>query len=208
VAADTADTADAANTADAADSAGSADAADTNDQVRREIGLIWAEAKNHVIGHNGVMPWHLPEDLAHFKTTTLGSAVVMGRRTWDSLPERFRPLAGRTNIVITRQEDWAAAGATVVHTLDEALVVAAAAGPTVASIDEGPRSLWIIGGGQVYAEALPLATRVVVTELDLDTEGDTVAPELSGEWTSSRQPEQGWLTSRTGIRYSFVDYRR
>lgn len=187
------------------------------------IGLIWAEAKNRVIGDNGVMPWHLPEDLAHFKATTLGSAVVMGRRTWDSLPERFRPLAGRTNIVITRQPDWHADGAVVVHSLDEALAAAAlanrdgaadAAGSTAAAEPaENTQTVWIIGGGQVYAEALPRAGRVSVTELDLNTNGDTVAPELSdsegfGPWRATRDPESGWLTSRTGIVYRFVDYRR
>ena len=76
-----------------------------------KIGLIWAQARNRVIGKNGVMPWHLPEDLAHFKRVTLNHPVVMGRKTWDSIPPRFRPLPGRTNIVVTRQADWQADGA-------------------------------------------------------------------------------------------------
>src|SRR5690554_661473 len=87
----------------------------------REIGMIWAEARGGVIGAEGGLPWHLPEDLAHFKAKTLGEAVVMGRKTWDSLPPRFRPLPGRENIVITRQPDWTADGARRAATLVDAV---------------------------------------------------------------------------------------
>ena len=83
------------------------------------IGLIWAQAANGVIGRGGALPWHLPEDLAHFRDTTRGSTVVMGRRTWDSLPDRFRPLPGRRNVVLTRHDTWTADGAEVVHDLAE-----------------------------------------------------------------------------------------
>src|SRR5690606_39050619 len=85
------------------------------------VGLIWAEAAGGVIGAEGAMPWHVPEDLAHFKEVTMGSPVVMGRKTWDSLPERFRPLQGRENIVITRQQDWAAEGARRAANVSEAV---------------------------------------------------------------------------------------
>ena len=114
--------------------------------MRLRLNLIYAQAANRVIGRNNQLPWHLPEDLAHFKRTTLGQPVIMGRKTWDSLPERFRPLPGRHNIVVTRQPQWQAPGATVAHQLGTAL---SAAGDV-------PR-LFVIGGAELYAAALPLA---------------------------------------------------
>jgi dihydrofolate reductase len=158
------------------------------------VGLIWAQASNGVIGDAGSIPWRLPEDLARFKELTLTGAVVMGRRTWDSLPERFRPLAGRHNIVITRQSDWSAGGATVVHSLADALASAA------------PGPVWVIGGGEIYRQAMPLADRIEVTEVDLDADGDTVAPAVDAAY--ERTAAGDWLTSRTGLRYRFVSYER
>ena len=156
------------------------------------ISLIWAQAANGVIGDAGSIPWHLPEDLAHFKELTQGGAVIMGRRTWDSLPERFRPLAGRHNIVITRQQDWAVEGATVAHTLTDALAAA------------GPGCVWIIGGGDIYRQAMPLAARLEVTEVDLEAGGETVAPAVGARFVQVDASE--WLTSRTGLRYRFLSY--
>jgi dihydrofolate reductase len=167
---------------------GRADAADAR------IGLIWAQAVNGVIGAAGSIPWRLPEDLARFKELTLTGAVIMGRRTWDSLPERFRPLAGRHNIVITRQQDWLSDGATVVHSLSDALAAA----------EPGP--VWVIGGGEIYRQAMPLAERLEVTEVDLETSGDTVAPTVDSGFT--RVASTDWLTSRTDLRYRFVSYER
>jgi dihydrofolate reductase len=158
------------------------------------IGLIWAQAANGVIGDAGSIPWHLSEDLARFKELTQGGAVIMGRRTWDSLPDRFRPLAGRHNIVITRQQDWTAEGATVVHSLAGALAAAA------------PASVWIIGGGDIYRQSMALADRLEVTEVDLDAAGDTVAPGIDVAFTQTAGTE--WLTSRTGLRYRFASYER
>ncbi|MGY4856493.1 dihydrofolate reductase [Cryobacterium sp. AP23] len=158
------------------------------------IGLIWAQAVNGVIGDAGTIPWRLPEDLARFKELTLTGAVVMGRRTWDSLPERFRPLAGRHNIVITRQPDWSADGATVTHSLTDALAAA------------GPGPVWIIGGGEVYRQSMPLADRLEVTEVDLNADGDTVAPAVDAAFAQIAAGD--WLTSRTGLRYRFVSYER
>lgn len=158
------------------------------------IGLIWAQATNGVIGDAGTIPWRLPEDLAHFKELTLDGAVIMGRRTWDSLPERFRPLAGRHNIVITRQPDWAADGATAVHSLTDALAAAA------------PAAVWVIGGGEIYRQAMALADHLEVTEVDLDAAGDTVAPIPGAAFAQTAVTE--WLTSRTGLRYRFVSYER
>ncbi|HHX84808.1 MAG TPA: dihydrofolate reductase [Actinomycetales bacterium] len=143
------------------------------------VRMVWAQARDGVIGDGAAMPWHLPADLAHFKQATLGRPVVMGRATWESLPDRFRPLPGRRNIVCTRDPDWAADGAERAGSLEEAL---AAAGPDVA----------VIGGGQIYAAALPLAQECVVTEIDADAAGDVRAPELGPEW---QRVEVGtWVT--------------
>ncbi|KRA22434.1 dihydrofolate reductase [Microbacterium sp. Root61] len=161
------------------------------------IGLIWAEAHGGVIGASGGMPWHVPEDLAHFKEVTNGSPVVMGRKTWESLPERFRPLSGRRNIVVTRQEDWAADGAERAGSLAAALADASSS-----------EWIWIIGGGELFRESVALADRLEVTELDVDVTGDTFAPERPDWQRESIEPEQGWHTSRSGIRYRFLTLDR
>jgi len=163
------------------------------------IALIWAQAHDGIIGDAGSIPWHLPEDLAHFKAVTDAATVVMGRRTWDSLPERFRPLPGRRNVVVTRDAGWAAAGAERAGSVDEAL-----SGDT-ASTEPGS-TIWVIGGGEVYREALARASRLEVTELDLAVPGDTRAPAVDGDWTRAHASE--WTVSRTGIRYRFVGYER
>ena len=168
-----------------------------------EIGLIWAQTQEGgVIGRDGSMPWHVPEDMKHFAATTTGHPVVMGRRTWDSIPGRFRPFTGRTNIVVTRQPGWEAEGAVVVHSLDEAL--------ETARRSEGGERVWVIGGGEIFAEAMPQADVAVVTILDLDVDGDTFAPQLGSEWRlASVQPDDGgWLTSRTEVPYRIVEFRR
>ncbi|GAB6897432.1 dihydrofolate reductase [Kineosporia succinea] len=155
------------------------------------VRMIWAQARGGVIGRDGDIPWHVPEDQANFRRLTKGSAVVMGRATWDSLPERFRPLPDRLNLVLTRDPMWDAPGACVVHSPQEALGRA--------------QDVWVIGGGAVYAEYLPLAVELVVTEIDLDVEGDTHAPAIGAGW----EGEPGdWLESRTGTRYRFTTYRR
>ena len=164
------------------------------------IGLIWAEAHDGVIGSGGTMPWHLPEDLAHFRAITGDSAVVMGRRTWESLPERFRPLPGRLNIVVTRRPDWQADGALSAHSLDEAIA---------ASGTDADATIWVIGGAELYSSAIAHADRLEVTEIDLDVDGDTFAPAIGEGWTAAaRDPETGWYDSRTGLRYRFVRYER
>ncbi|WP_348788036.1 dihydrofolate reductase [Leifsonia sp. NPDC080035] len=157
------------------------------------IALIWAEAHDRVIGAGGVMPWHLPEDLRHFRELTDGDPVVMGRRTWESLPERFRPLPGRENVVVSRRPDFVAPGARVVHSLDDALT------------GVGDGTVWVIGGAELYRQTLPVADRVEVTEIDLDVDGDTAAPELGDEWTPHPGP---WQDAANGMRYRFVRYLR
>lgn len=155
------------------------------------IGLIWAEAHGGVIGAGGTMPWHVPEDLAHFTQITLGAPVVMGRRTWESLPERFRPLPGRENVVITRQAGWSADGARTAGSVAEAL----------AGLDEA----WVIGGGEIFREVIGDADLLEVTELDLDVAGDAFAPSRDGFRLAS---EGEWQTGRNGIRFRFLGYQR
>ena len=156
------------------------------------LNLIFARARNGVIGHNNTLPWHLPEDLAHFKATTLGQPVIMGRKTWDSLPVKFRPLPGRMNIVVTRQTDWQSDGAHVVHSVDEALQAC----PT----DAQP---WVIGGAELYRLAMPKATRVVVTEIDADYEGDAFAPELDASWHEASRTTH---IAANGLHFSVVNW--
>jgi dihydrofolate reductase len=161
------------------------------------LGLIWAQARGGVIGRDGGMPWHVPEDMAHFKDTTIGTTVVMGRRTWESFPERFRPLPERRNIVLTRDGDWSAAGAERAASLDDALALA------------GPGDVWVIGGGSLYAEAIDRADVVELTELDIAVDGDTVAPGVGPDWTRvSVDPADGWSVSRTGVPYRFLRLER
>lgn len=164
------------------------------------IGLIWAEARDGAIGRAGGMPWHLPEDLAHFKATTMGEPVIMGRRTWDSLPERFRPLPGRENVVVTRDPAFIAGGARVAGSLDEAL-----RGGT--EQNGGDSTAWVIGGGELFQLAMPLATDLVVTRIALEVDGaDTFAPAIGPEWTLVDSGEP--LVSKTGLGYRFERYRR
>ncbi|MCW2742136.1 MAG: folA [Blastococcus sp.] len=159
------------------------------------VAMVWAQARNGVIGADGGLPWHLPEDLKLFRALTTGSTVVMGRRTWESLPERFRPLPGRTNVVLTSDATWTAEGATRAGSVDE--VVA------------GHGSCWVIGGGAVYAAFLPHADRLVITDVDLEVAGDTWAPVLEDRWRLvSRTPEEGWSPSSSGLRYAVSEYVR
>jgi len=160
------------------------------------VGLVWAEARGGVIGADGGMPWHVPEDLAHFRAVTGSSDVVMGRRTWESLPPRFRPLPGRRNIVVTRSDQWSAEGADPASSLDEAL--ARARGDAV----------WVIGGGRLYAEAIDRADVVELTRLDVEVDGDTFAPSVEGWRLDAVDPADDWHVSRSGIRYRFETYRR
>ncbi|WP_022890897.1 dihydrofolate reductase [Agromyces italicus] len=174
------------------------------------IGLVWAQAERGVIGRDGGMPWHVPEDLAHFKAVTLGAAVIMGRKTWDSLSPRYRPLPGRRNVVVTRQADWVGDGAERAGSLDEALALVAGDARTGSPADR----VWVIGGGQLFAEAIERADRVELTELVHPdgfgpAPGDVHAPPLPAalELVAS-DPADGAHTSRGGIRYRFLTYRR
>ncbi len=159
-----------------------------------QINLIYARATNGVIGNNNSMPWHLPEDMARFKQLTHGWPVIMGRKTWDSLPLKFRPLPGRLNLVITRQRDWTAVGATVMPSLAQALAFCHASS-----------EVWVIGGAQIYALSEPLAHRAEVTEIQQDFEGDAFAPQLGPAWMEMGREDR---VSTKGLAFSFVTYHQ
>lgn len=163
---------------------------------------IWAQARDSlgrpVIGHQGDMPWYVPEDLRHFKDSTMGDPVIMGRRTWESLPERFRPMPGRVNIVVTSAAGLEGADA-VVASLVDARDVATHLAPTT--------DAWVMGGGQLYAAAMDIVDALVVTEIDLEVDGDTFAPDIDpAMWEVT--DESPWETSREGPRYRFLTYTR
>ncbi|MCX6480198.1 MAG: dihydrofolate reductase [Mycobacterium sp.] len=157
------------------------------------VGLIWAQSTSGVIGRDGGIPWRLPEDLARFKELTMGHTVVMGRRTWESLPRSVRPLPGRRNIVITRDPDYRADGADVVTSIEAALAE--------------PQT-WVIGGSEIYHLALPAATRCEVTEVEIDLrleEDDALAPVLDESWVGT---SGDWHDSTSGLRYRFHNFLR
>jgi dihydrofolate reductase len=155
------------------------------------IGVEWAQSANGVIGRDGTLPWHLPEDMKHFRSLTAGATVLMGRRTWDSLPPRFRPLPGRRNLVLSRtpQPDAEKEGAEMFPDLAQAL--AAVSG-----------DVWVMGGAAVYRAALPFADRIVVTEIRELFDGDTHAPDVG------RPPDSvgAWQESSTGLHYRFLTW--
>ncbi|NYI41814.1 dihydrofolate reductase [Demequina lutea] len=171
------------------------------------IKAMWAQARDDsgraVIGFEGEMPWSLPEDLVRFQTLTRGHAVIMGRRTWESLPERFRPLPGRTNIVVTSVD--ALDGAATAGSLAGALALADALVESGDLAEDATR--WIIGGARLFAAAIGVADALEVTEIDLTVPGDTFAPEIPAHaWqVEAKMP---WALSAGGLQYRFVTYVR
>jgi len=155
---------------------------------RPALALIAAVARNGAIGKAGGLLWHEPEDQRHFRRVTMGCPVIMGRKTWESLPVRFRPLPGRRNVVVTRNPGWHAPGAETAESLDAALALLA----------DAPK-VFVIGGAEIYAIALPHATELVLTEIDATLDGDTFFP----EWDRTRFVETA-REARPG--YSFVTY--
>ena len=159
------------------------------------ISLVVAVAKNRAIGKDNHLLCHLPEDMRHFHEVTLGKPVIMGRKTWESLPEAFRPLPGRHNIVVSRNAAYQAEGATVATSLEEALAQAGNAD-----------QVSIIGGADIFRLALPIADILDMTEIEADFDADTFFPEFRQEdWQEiSRKTQQ----SQSGLTFSFVEYRR
>jgi dihydrofolate reductase len=156
------------------------------------VRLIWAQAANGVVGYDNALPWRIPEDLARFRALTTGGTVVMGRRTWESLPPRFRPLPERRNVVVTRDPSYDAPGADVVGSLDAALALA--------------QNIWVGGGAEIYAAAMPVADGLFITDVAGDYAGDVFAPRVGPEWREVQAGE--WRTSSTGVRYRWRELTR
>jgi dihydrofolate reductase len=155
-----------------------------------DVGLIWAQSSNGVIGINNTLPWHLPEDMKHFAQLTTGETVIMGVNTWISIPEKFRPLPNRQNFILSRS------GFTVGN--KDVKVFTSLSSAEKATITD---KLWVIGGGQVYASAINEASELVITVIDLpDLEGDAFAPQIP-ESFKCVNPDEVWLESSKGLRY-------
>lgn len=164
------------------------------------ISLILACARNGVIGNKGELPWRIPGELAHFKRMTMGHPVIMGRKTWESIIgySKGKPLPGRRNIVVTRNASYAAAGAEVVTSLQAALDLCA-----------GVNEAFVIGGAELYAQALSLAQRAIITEIDADYDGDAFFPALDPQQWQQVQREQALIEPGTNTpAHSFVIYER
>lgn len=164
-----------------------------------KLKLIYAQSKNGIIGDKGKLPWHLPEDLKHFKEQTNGCPVIMGRKTWDSLPFGSRPLPGRLNIVLSNTPRHALnlinQGATIANSMAHALTICERNRAEVG---------WVIGGSEILKLAMPYADEAIVTYIDLECSGDTVAPSLRVGWIETRGTNH---KSATGINYSIVTYK-
>lgn len=175
-------------------------AGDRPDAPSPRVSIIVACARKGVIGRDNGLPWHLPEDLRHFRATTTGHAILMGRKTFESIG---RALPGRRTIVITRDPEWRFPGCERAGSLDEAIALAARPCADAAiSTDE----VFVVGGAQIYAQAFPIADRIVLTEIDLEVDGDAFFPAL---------PDAGWheasrasMRSSAGLDFSIVDLRR
>lgn len=164
------------------------------------VTLVVARARNGVIGANGALPWHLPEDLKHFRALTMRRAIIMGRHTWESIG---RALPGRRSIVVTRDAQRRFVGAEHAASLTQAIALASRPGadPSI-RIDE----VFVIGGAQIFTAALPIADRAVITEIDLDVEGDTRFEALDpAHWRLAARSEH---VSCNGLHYAIVEYRR
>ncbi|RZI82250.1 MAG: dihydrofolate reductase [Rubrivivax sp.] len=162
-----------------------------------KLSLIAAVARHGAIGRHNDLLWQHPLDQKHFRQTTMGCPVIMGRRTWDSLPARFRPLPGRRNIVVTRNTAWQAAGAEVAHSLDEAIALLA----------DVPKA-FVIGGGELYVQAVRQADELVLTEVDADFEADTFFPDWDRAAFTEVSRDDHPATAPGEVGFAFVTYQR
>ncbi|MCB0791001.1 MAG: dihydrofolate reductase [Flavobacteriales bacterium] len=165
------------------------------------VSVIAAMAENGVIGVDGELPWRLPDDMKFFQRTTMGHHVITGRKNYESIPDRFRPLAGRNNVVVTRDHAYAAPGATVVHALEEALHLARNAGETEA---------FIIGGGQIYAEAFRagVVDRIYLTVVHAEVDGDVYFPDFQEDAWAHTWNEIHPSDERHAYSFTFHRYER
>jgi len=161
-----------------------------------KLALVWAMARNRVIGRNNALPWHLPEDLKFFKRVTMGKPIIMGRKTWESIG---RPLPGRCNIVISRNQDFKADGIAAVSSLQQAISLAGQI-----SLRDGVDEVCVIGGAEIYHQALPLADRLYLTQVHADVEGDTFFPEFDLSQWQEVEREDFSASSANPCDYSFL----
>jgi dihydrofolate reductase len=163
------------------------------------VSLIAALTTNRVIGKNNDLPWRLPDDMKYFMQTTKGHTVIMGRKNYDSLPEKFKPLPNRINIVVTRQKDLKAPGCTIVHSLDDATKLVREANET---------EVFNIGGAELFTLGLPKADRLYLTEIQAELQGDTYFPVLNkSEWTEASRTYHP-ADDRHAYAFDFVVYNR
>ena len=164
-----------------------------------KLSLIVATANNRIIGKDNDMPWHLPADLSYFKKTTLGKPIVMGRKTYESIG---RPLPGRRNIVISRDANYQATGIEAVTSVADALAL-------ITDVEEVVDEIMVIGGGAIYAHCLPSATRLYITHIDADIDGDTQFPEydLENDWQKIESSQQG-ADEKNAYALDFCIYER
>lgn len=161
------------------------------------LGMVWAQTPAGTIAADGTLPWDVPEDFAHFRETVAGHPVIMGRATWDSMPPTMRPMPKSRSVVVTRNEEFAAEGAEVVTSLEDALELLA----EPADLEE----VWVMGGGQIYAAAMTYADELLISEIEVsEPEGEvTPAPAVDEEVWQEETPEEiaGWRTSTSGTRW-------
>lgn len=170
--------------------------------------MVWAQSLDGVIGLDGDMPWHVPEDLKHFKDLTMGQVLIMGRNTWASFPDAVRPLPGRTSVVVSRTLAKDPQDPQLAH--DSVHVVAdLQSGLDLAGeLKTGPM-VWVVGGGSLYDQALDVTTLVERSVFNLNVKGDTYAPQLDASWQlGSQDPATGWHTSKTSVQYRFERWER
>lgn len=163
------------------------------------ISLIAALTKNHIIGKDNRLPWHLPDDMKFFMQTTKGHVVLMGRKNYDSIPEKFRPLPNRTNIVITRQKDFRAPGCAIVHSLEDGIGLARL---------KREQELFVIGGSDIYRLAMPHANRLYLTEIDAELDGDTRFPTIDAQQWREVSRTHHPVDDRHAFAFDFVVYDR
>ncbi len=163
------------------------------------ISIIVAVSENNVIGRNNNLPWHLPADMKYFKDKTMGHFVVMGRKNFDSIPDKYRPLSGRTNVVVTRQNNFNAAGVQVVHSINEAIQLAK---------EKNETECFIIGGGEIFSQSIELCDRIYLTRIHHRIEGDVFFPELNQkEWKETSRKEVK-ADEKNNYDFSFLVFER
>lgn len=163
------------------------------------ISLIAAVARNHVIGKDNDLPWHLPDDMKYFMQTTRGHHVLMGRKNYQSIPQKFRPLPDRVNMVVTHQADFSAPGCLVIHSIEEGIALARTAGEP---------ELFIIGGAEIFDQSLPLADRLYLTEIDAEVKGDAHFPAVKRSRWKIIKTHHHPADERHAFAFDFVVYEK